>query len=60
MGVSKTPFVIRLFENLKMFYPPEGICESSSKGVQLFLTYVLFPLVKGVWGFKNTILHRPF
>ena len=59
-GGFKNTIYSGLFENLKMFYPPEGVCERSSRGVQLFLTYVLFPLVKGVWGFKNTICNPPF
>ena len=35
--VSNFAMVIRLFEILKMFYPPEGLCGAEPKGVQLFL-----------------------
>ena len=35
-GVSKTRYVIRLFENLKMFYPPEGVCFAAPKGSNCF------------------------
>ena len=43
-GVSKTQAKTGLFENLKIFYPPEGGCESNSQGVHLmesFLSYLV-------------------
>ena len=48
----KTQLVKDLFEILKKFYPPEGVCESSSQGV-LFTPHFI-GIGKGVWGFKNT------
>ena len=45
--------VFCLFENLKMFYPPEGLCASIvPKMVQLFFTYVLFGLGNVYWTFN--------
>ena len=33
--------VIRLFEILKMFYPPTGLCEAETNGVHLILSILL-------------------
>ena len=43
----------RLFEILKMFYPPDGAAKAEPNVVHL----TVFPFIgtgKGVWGFKNT------
>ena len=62
LGVSKTLVMTGLFENLKMFYPPEGggrLLGSILRGPIVFNIGVI-GVVKGVWGFKNTGDDRPF
>ena len=54
LGVSKTRAMKGLFENLKMFYPPEGVCESSSKGVHLTSLSILLGEIT-VMGVSKTL-----
>ena len=46
-----------LFENLKMFYHPEGAAKADSRG-SLEKSFRFFGLGNGVWGFKDTIGER--
>ena len=48
MTLSKSPFFIGLFEILKIFYPPKGLCKADTEGGQIVFTYVLFCLRKGI------------
>ena len=41
-GVSKSPNIGGLFENLKMFYPPEGLCRAEPERGPIVFTYDLF------------------
>ena len=48
-----------LFEILKMFYPPKGLCEAEPNGVHLILS-ILLCLRKGVWIFRFSGGNPPF
>ena len=69
LGVSICHLVICLLETLRMFYPPEGGCGSSSQGVQLILfpfygvgnVYWTFRFRCGnppIWKLENILSHR--
>ena len=40
-GVSKSSNIGGLFENLKMLYPPEGLCRAEPERGPIVFTYVL-------------------
>ena len=46
--------VFCLFETLKMFYPPKGLCKADTKGGPIVFTYVLFCLRKRILDFHFT------
>ena len=41
-----------LFETLKMFYPPKGLCKADTEGGPIVFTYVLFWLRKRILDFQ--------
>ena len=43
--------VFCLFENLKMFYPPKGLCKADTEGGPIVFTYVLFWVRKRILDF---------
>ena len=49
---SKSPLPGGLFEILKMFYPPEGLCSAEPERGPIVFTYVLFGVGRGTGGFK--------
>ena len=51
---------IRLFEILKMFYPPKGLCEAEPEWDPFDVISSLLCLEKGVWHFKFTDGNLPF
>ena len=52
--------VFCLFETLKMFYPPKGICEADTEGGPIVFTYVLFWVRKRILDFQFTDGFLPF
>ena len=46
--------VFCLFENLKMFYPPKGLCKADTEGGPVVFTYVLFWVRKRILDFQFT------
>ena len=52
--------VIRLFEILKMFYPPKGLCEAEPEWGPFENSFHLLCLEKGVGTFKFSGGERPF
>ena len=52
MTLSKSEYSIGLFEILRMFYPPEGLCRAEPERGPIVFTYVLFGVGRGTGGFK--------
>ena len=51
---------IRLFEFLKMFYPPKGLCQAESEWGPFDVLSILLRLEKGVWHLQFTHGNSPF
>ena len=60
LTLSKSRNEIGLFQIMKMFYPPEGLCRAEPKRGTTVFTYVLFGVWKGTRIFKITTFRRPF
>ena len=52
--------VFCLFETLKMFYPPKGLCKADTEGGPIVFTYVLFCVRKRILDFQFTCGFLPF
>ena len=52
--------IIRLFEILKMFYPPEGLCGAEPEGGPIVFTLDFIGVGKGTEGFKFWAGNPPF
>ena len=52
MTLSKSEYFIGLFEILRMFYPPEGLCGAEPEGGPIVFTFHFIGVGKGTGGFK--------
>ena len=60
LGVSKSPYVRGLFENLELFYPPEGLCRAEPERGPIVFTLHFIGVGRGTGGFKISIGNPPF
>ena len=60
MGVSISEAVIRLFEILKLFYTPEGLCWAELERGPIVFTLHFIGVGRGTGGFKFCGGERPF
>ena len=60
LGVSISGAVIRLFEILKMFYPPEGLCGAEPERGPIVFTLHFIGVRRSIGGFKICIGNPPF
>ena len=59
-GVSNFAGLRGLFEILKMFYPPEGLCGAEPERGPIVFTLHFIGVGRGTGGFKFTGGERPF
>ena len=59
-GVSKTQRVGGLFENLKMFYPPEGLCRAEPERGPIVFYLCFIGVGRGPGGVQFTGGFLPF
>ena len=60
IGFFVSEAVIRLFEILKMFYPPEGLCGAEPERGPIVFTLHFIGVGRGTGGFKIRIGNPPF
>ena len=60
IGPFVSDAVISLFEILKMFFPPKGLCKAGTEGGPIVFTYVLICVRKRILDFEFTGGFLPF